>query len=604
MLIWFGSALNTNLIRMNNVYLFCLLFAAQLALQSCRSNPANLKTEAEEPASQIEFDEVDGDAVPDSMWSPGQRKASAEHYFLVAEYMSMSGDSAKAARLVEAAYNLDPNPFLGAKLISLEAGQAKLEDIMPQAKRMVLLYPKSYRLRLHYGQLLARQNRYEDAVAELEKAIDLTDSDEEVYIELISLHQKAGEVSKAIVIAKELVENVPNSIVGHATLAKLYFTSGQKEKALKAAETAYEMQTSNAELILIYALALELNGNSSRAVSLYEQLYRLNPANDELIGRMIELYRQLGDLKVSLELLDELAQLPGGDRPGIQMQRSIILWEMGKHEEASQLLDKLATDFPQSERLQYMAGWGKERLKQWQDAINFYLRVGAESTLRPEADFRRAVILKELKEHKASQVIVTDLLKSSKPQWEVYVLAADNFSELNDFKSAIEVLKKCLDVHSDKSARIWFLIGVYQEKSGDKAGSIVSMRRVIQLDPANSSAFNFLGYVYAESGENLDEAEQLIKRALELKPNEAYYLDSLGWVYFQQGKLELAEQILLQAHELSPEEGVILEHLGEIEIKKANLNKAREYYERALKTKLDPRDQIRIEKRYNAVFAK
>jgi tetratricopeptide (TPR) repeat protein len=577
---------------------------ALLTLTGCRTSPASLKEGAEEPTNQIEFDEVDGDAVPDSMWSPGQRKASAEHYFLVAEYMSMSGDSTRAARLVEAAYNLDPNPFLGAKLISLEAGQSKLEEILPQAKRMVLLYPKSYRLRLHYGQLLARQNRYEDAVAELERAIDLSSSDEEVFIELISLHQKAGEISKAIVIAKELVENIPNSIVGHATLAKLYFSSGQKEKALKAAETAYEMQTSNAELILVYALALELNGNSSRAVSLYEQLYRLNPANDELIGRMVELYRQLGDLKVSLELLDELASLPGGDRPGIQMQRAIILWEMGKHDEASLLLDKLATDFPQSERLQYMAGWGKERLKQWQAAMDFYLRVGVESSLRPDADFRRAVILKELKDPTASQIIISELLKGPKPEWEVYVLAADNYSELNDFKSAIETLKKCLDIHSDKSARIWFLIGVYQEKSGDKSGSIISMRKVIQLDPSNSSAFNFLGYVFAEAGENLDEAEQLINRALELKPNEGFYLDSLGWVYFQQGKLELAEKTLLMALEQNPEEGVILEHLGEIEIKKSNMNKAREYYERALKTKLDPRDKIRIEKRYNAIFEK
>ena len=40
-------------------------------------------------------------------------------------------------------------------------------------------------------------------------------------------------------------------------------------------------------------------------------------------------------------------------------------------------------------------------------------------------------------------------------------------------------------------------------------------RKVLELDPQNSSAMNYLGYMFADQNTRLDEAEKLINKALE-----------------------------------------------------------------------------------------
>src|SRR5690606_36296031 len=168
---------------------------------------------------------------------------------------------------------------------------------------------------------------------ELEKAIELDPDKEEHYLELAFLHQRAKELPKAIVVLKEMVGRLPGSVVGWAQLAKLYHATSQKEPALNAALKAFQLEGSDPEIVLLYALAQELNGQSKKAIALYEQLYRMDPTNEELIARMVDLYRSVADLNESLELLNEIAKLPGGGRPGVQLQRAIILWELKRFED-------------------------------------------------------------------------------------------------------------------------------------------------------------------------------------------------------------------------------------------------------------------------------
>ena len=89
----------------------------------------------------------------------------------------------------------------------------------------------------------------------------------------------------------------------------------------------------------------------------------------------------------------------------------------------------------------------------------------------------------------------------------------------------------------------------------------------------------------------------MIERALEIKPNDGFYLDSLGWVYFQNEDYDKAEELLTRAHKLIPDEGVILEHLGDVALARGQETTALDFYERALKSRLEPRDRPRVEKK-------
>ncbi len=532
--------------------------------------------------------------VPSFLWSPSRRRSTAGYYYLVAEYMQLDGDTKRSQPLFEVAYNLDPNPFLGSKLIAAQANTGDLDKALIEAKKMVLLYPKSAHLHFLYGQLLARQGLFGESAKQIEIAIQYDPNVEDFYLELANLYQRSKDLPKAIVITRELVKNIPSSINGWSRLARLYLATNQKKAALDPAQHAYDIQSSDPENVLILAIALELNGKSKEAIALYEQIYRLNPANEEIIARMIELYRSIGDLSESLTLLDEISKLPNGNKPGVQLQRAIILWELKRFEEAAAVLDKLAAEFPEHDKLRYMSGLGQEKTKHFDRALKTFSSIEESSQFYLFAQFRSAVILKQQNKNDESLKIIQNLITNADADWEIFGFGAGVYADLGKYNEAVDVLKIGISKFPDK-VRLLFLKGVYQEKSGDIDGCIASMRAVIAMDPSDSSAYNYLGYLYVERNENLDEAEKLIRRALELKPADGYYLDSLGWLYYQKKDYVKALDFLQQALAQVPDEGVVLEHIGDVYQAMGKGDLARKNYEKALKTRLEKKDRERIE---------
>ena len=548
-------------------------------------------------------DHDDSQRIPVSLWSPSQRRSTAGYYFMVAEYVAMKErDAKKALPIYEAAYGLDPNPFLGGKMLQAKAAAGDRAEALLEARKMVLLYPRDEKLRYFYGDMLAQGGQWADAATELEKAIVLDPKMEAGYIELVEVYENAKDAPKALVVARELTKNIPGSVAGWSILSRLLLAANNHKEALVPARRAWEMQSTNPSLAQIYAIVLQLNGKTKQAVRIYEQLYRLDPTDEETTARMVELYRQVGNLEDALTLLDEMLK-NGGDggtgKPAVAMQKAIILWELKRFQEASDLLNRLSADFPDSDRLKYLAAIGLDRLENYKAALPAYEAVPENSPFRYHADFRRVVILKELKRDDEALALGLKLMASSQADWDIYGMVSGIYADQSKYKDAVDTATAGYEKFPVRP-RLLFLKGVYQEKAGDRDGCIATMRTVIDKDPTNSSAFNYLGYLYVERGENLDEAETLIRHALELKPDDGFYLDSLGWLFYQRKDYDKAAQYLEKAIKIEPKEGAIIEHLGDVMKVKGDAKSALGLYEAALKTSLEDDERKRIEGKVQA----
>lgn len=567
-----------------------------LAISACRTpQRSGPKYELKEnPHGQLKLDD-DQRELPEEMWSPLSRQSSGSFYYMKAEYLAMEGKIAEAAALFEDAYNLDPNPFLGFKVIAAQANSGQTEEALLAAKKMVLTYPKNAELHVLYGQLLARNSLFEAAIKHFETSIDLNPDGLEGYLGLIQVYQVTQKPSEAIAVAKDLVKSDPTYVEGWTLLAKLYLGQNQKRESLKAAARAYELSPSDPEKILVYAFTLELNGESKRSISLYESLYRLNPNNEELIGRMVDLYRELGDLQVALNLIDEGIKAQDKPSSNLLMQKVFILWELKRAEEADKILTQLAAEYQDSDRVQYMQGLGKEKIGKKVEAMAIYQKIDEGSPLKAHAYYRVVQILRDDKKYDEAFALCRKMLDQGGERGEeFYNVGASVLVDAGKTNEAITLIDEGIR-KKPSNPQLWFMKGVYQEKTGKISDSIASMRKVIEIDPKHSGAHNFLGYLYAERGENLDEAETLIKRALELKPNDGYYLDSLGWVYFQKKNYQKALETLLKADRIVPGEGVILEHVSETYTALGNDKEALAFMERAAKGKTEPNEKARIE---------
>ena len=550
--------------------------------------------------SNLEELEGSGPTVPASLWSPSQREATAAWYFLAAEMMTLRGQLDKALPVLEAAYNLDPNSLTGGKMIAVKATVGDREEALAEGERMVLLYPKDDRMRFLYAEMLVASRKIPEAVKQLRKAIEIGTDLDQVHLMLSALlFQDQRTRSEAVPVIQNFLSSKPASVLALMQLAKMHLASGQKKEAVAPAKRAWEIDSQNPEIALLYAIALEVNNRSKEAMQLYEQLYRLNPSNEELTARMVQIYRELGDMKDALALLEDASRSSDQPRPGLLMQKVIVLWELNRNQDADQILTQLLRDMPESDRVLYMSGLGKERLQQLDAAADLYARIPEDSPLKLGANVRRALILQESKKFSEAEAILRPLVETDDSVPDVWVALASLMDEAGKPAEAASLMERAIKRFPDQN-RMLFLKGVFEEKSGQSAKAMKTMRELIKLEPNHSSALNFLGYMLAERGENLDEAEQLIRRALEIKPRDGFYLDSLGWVWFQRGDMQRAQQFLEQALELEPEEGVILEHLGDVWARKGDHRKALDFYERAAKGKLEDRDRKRLEPKLEA----
>jgi tetratricopeptide (TPR) repeat protein len=543
--------------------------------------------------------DVLGDAA--AMWSPANRRANAMYQYLVAQNKFLRGDSAAAESHFEMSYNLDPNAFTGSQLVRTKIiADPKSDEGLTEARRMSLLYPLDANLRLLFGQALIFKQDYRESELQLRSAIELDPKLEDAYNSLIKCLQISGQTKSAIDVAYRMTKNIPHSSQSWSLLSRLLVGAKRVKEAVDPARKAWELQENNPELALIYALTLDLNNRGKEAVKLYEQLYRFNPGNTDLVQRMVALYKELGNLSNALSLIDDMIENSSDEVPGLKMQKVIILWEMQRFDEAMKVILALERELPDSDRVSFMAGIALAKANRRKEASGRFERIQNESPLKSDAMKQQAVMLKEDGDLNGAVALLRVLSSRKDSDVSVYLLWGELLADENRFTEALAAIDSGL-IRFPGDIKLLFSKGAYFERTGDKRSAESVFRELVTRDPNNAAALNFLGYMFAEQGINLDEAEELIQRALKIQPDNGGYLDSLGWVYFQKKQYQRALEILERAVILEKDEGVIWEHIGDALIALGDKQKALVKYREALRLKNDPRDEARIKNKYESL---
>ncbi len=179
-----------------------------------------------------------------------------------------------------------------------------------------------------------------------------------------------------------------------------------------------------------------------------------------------------------------------------------------------------------------------------------------------------------------------NLMKDHQDDTQVQLAIVQVYSQAKRYREAQNELDQVLAQPnlkpSDREFAEFLLGSVYErQKKYDLAEQ--QFKKVLQVDPLNSAAFNYLGYMLADRGIQLEQSVQYIKKALQLEPNNGAYLDSLGWAYYKIARYDLALAPLQKAATLLSNDPTVLEHLGHLYLKLGKEKEAAEEWELALK---------------------
>lgn len=577
-----------------------LVFSSSFTLFSCAHSQL-ARAPREKAVAEAETDEQT--RIPVELWSPARKKANASYYFMAGEFEVLSRNLPQASKLLETSYNLDPNPYVAAKMIEAKAVM-DIDSALALGKKTSLLYPKSPEIQLLYGRLQIAKGDLKGAETALKQTIKMRPGDIEAYVFLVQVYETQERFKEAIAITKDLLAKNSDFADGWTQLAKLYVVSKDLPKALEASRKAYDLASSDVDKVHLYATLLSVTGQRAKAASIYQKLIDLNVTQEEIIDQMVELYKQLGTLEEALAQLKKTEAAAGKDVNGVRLQMGFVYWELKRYDEASAVFDQIAGEYPQNERFTFMTALGKERLGQIEKALAIYKGFDSSSEFYLSARLRAIDLTRENGDMDGALAIAKEVIKSHVERSEdFYTIGGGLLAAQKKYKEAVALLEEGYGNFPDR-VDFLFAKAVNQERAGDVSDCVVSLKEVLKKDPQHSPAMNYLGYLYAERGTNLDEAETHIKKALEIKPDDGYYLDSLGWVYYQKGQYEMALEVLLRAQAKIEDEATILEHLGDTYAALKKSQEALTWYERASKAKMDEKDLERVMKKYETYKAK
>ena len=171
-------------------------------------------------------------------------------------------------------------------------------------------------------------------------------------------------------------------------------------------------------------------------------------------------------------------------------------------DEALQVANQAAAEFPDAPRLQMQPGWVQYYAKRYEEAERSY-----------------RALLERFDDQPAS--IVRDSLRDAR-------LVLSNI---------------CVQRNQLAEAEEW-------------------LEQVLDEFPEDPGALNDLGYLWADQGKYLKRAFEMTSRAVESEPDNIAYRDSFGWALYRLGRLSEAIPELEKAAAGEDPDGVILDHLA------------------------------------------
>lgn len=468
-------------------------------------------------------------------------------------------------------------------------------------------------------------------------------SSDQAYYRLSQLYLDQGKRAEAISAARRAYESNPESNDYARNLIGILRVAGTSDEELRVYKRLMKSAASPA-LMVGYGSSLVRAGNYVEAIKILREYVALDPSNASAVELLAIAQRRANQRAAAIETLKiGIARADEGVRAELALDLAQTYEEAGRNEEAlsqyEQIFDGILNNTAQNSAASPFFGEVVNRL------VRVCRRIGnqtkSESVLartrraideqsplldlitieslresgkrrealelaqaaasrRPEdrsLKFTEAIILSEMKRFDDSVESLRSMIKgeseTATDDASVYLILSSVRMQSGDLKAAEESARKALELNPDDAQGLIQLSSVL-DRAGRREEAEKILRELLKREPDNATALNNLGYFMVERGFGRQEALKLIERAVAINPIQGSFLDSLGWAYLKLGNIEKAREYLEKALIYSRRNSTIHEHLGDALREAGRLNEARKQWEKALEYSVEADEIARL----------
>jgi tetratricopeptide (TPR) repeat protein len=464
--------------------------------------------------------------------------------------------------------------------------------------------PGNEELTLDVTRKLIELRRFDDALAILQKSSARPDASGQVWAWLGTVHKLQGHPDLAQTAHQEAIRRTPRNITSYRSLAQIYLEAGQIPDAILVLEEASRQPESDTRFLLLLADALgalqqlkdpTVGDLKPRILALLERALALQPTEPAEILRLADLLQLFGEGSKSLPLYQRLLE-SDPDLPGLRERLAEVYLRTDNKDKAAEQLRILAARKPTNPLPHYYLGVLALESKRYDEAVSAFNQV---LILRPDNEaIHYDLALANLSHNRPNEAleVLARARKKFRDSFQLEFYSAVAFSELKRYEDAIRSYTAAEVIAGATAPEqlthlFYFQSGVAYERAKRYDDAAVQFEKSVELKPDFADALNYLGYMWAERGTNLERARELIQKAVDLEPDNGAFLDSLAWVLYQLNRSAEALPLQLRAIELVKEpDGTLQDHLGDIYFKLGRTEEARKAWQRSLE--IEPKPEV------------
>ena len=456
--------------------------------------------------------------------------------------------------------------------------------------------------------LYFKQSKYKKALKYIDTALKLmpknTSSEKlsAVHINYLILKAKieAGEnnIKKAVTILKNILNKNPYNLKTLIFIANIYIFENDLKIGVFYLNIAKMQHPDNIDsYYMLSKIYLALNEKNKAEKNLL-RLIDIDPYFKKAYFRLAALYILDGKIKKAVGAFDKYLKIDPYSKTALY-QSAILEYTQKKYPQAR----KKFLDF-----IDVSSGYKNNfRFKN-----NAYFFIGISYIL--EKNYKKGLpflgMLKPGRHYidaklETMEIYINRYKKTDKPKYKKYIIltiskmlndsgikknlkfyyfSAIALSEIKDYKFSKIVIEKGLSKFKNNTALLYELGSAYHYLKADKKAAAV-MKKILKINPFDTSALNYLGYYLAVKNKNIKTAEKLVKKALSNDKGSPFIIDSLGFVYYREGKYAEALKLFKAALKKLDKSSTVLKHTGMDYLKLKNYKKALEYFNKSYKIK-------------------
>ena len=424
----------------------------------------------------------------------------------------------------------------------------------------------------------------ESAIPVLEKMASLQSRRSDILSQLASLYSTVGDNDKAIGALNriELLEGVSPQVT--VEKFRLYKEKGQLDSAFVQLQALCEESPHDMNLRVIVGNQYMQAGDTVKALEIYDEVRRQEPANTGLQLAMLDYYRDSEQDERYNKVRDSLLFCP--DSP-TQLRTIMLQSYISDVQRDSTYAPRLVAAFdtllarPQQDaQVLIMKATYQVYSKQPQEALCQTMRQVLEVEPGNETALRELLqYYAEQNDEKGVEDISRRGLNYHPEEIAYAYYLGMALAEQKKLTDAADVLQQGLRVRTEfvserLVSNVFGVLGDIYYQQGKETEAFAAYDSALVYMEDNIMCLNNYAYYLSLKGEQLDRAEEMSYRTIRQEPENITYLDTYAWILFMKGDYAHARTYMdkvvdpkLTDEELLSNErllGNLIEHAGDV----------------------------------------